>query len=202
MNEMGTIYTANVKWINSASLPLTEVQGEHEPGRSNEDVVGFVLFHQPGSYIPKDIDKFFPNIVAIEWYHSQLLTITSGDLKQFPNLLYLVLDNNKLETLESDLFMFNPKIKYLHLAYNNVHYVGHDLFTNLTQLQVVHFSQNPCIDFFAKTSDQVKELNVILPIECPMSNKCPKACVDRMDQMAAQIANYGDRILELERSIN
>lgn len=146
---------------------LKNVIGEHLESKTNDDVGVLNIFQHNMSFLPKNIEKFFPNLVGLNWHDSSLEKISADDLKPFPQLKYLGIRFTPLKTLDSDLFQYTPNLRYITFAGSKIHHVGADLVTNLKDLKVLDFTNCVCIHRFAKTKEQVEKLNEDLPNECP-----------------------------------
>lgn len=154
---------------------VTDVIGTHMQGRENEDVKAFWATggHEHLTQIPKDIENFFGNLEYFYWESSLSLsksglsTIDASTFENFPNLLLISLSSNKLVTLNGDIFHHTPKLRWIYLDNNLLKTVGHGLLTGLADLTGVWFEANPCTQSNANTPQQIQELNLQLPIQCP-----------------------------------
>lgn len=145
---------------------LSEVTGEHDGEFTNFDVESLYLRNQNLGHIPSGIEKFFPNLRAIEWHNSNLLEISADDLKPFPELLLFSADTNKVESLDGDLFKNTPNIQSIDFRNNSISYVGDGILVNLNELKFAQFEGNPCVDYCARSFEEIIELNEILPSTC------------------------------------
>lgn len=159
----------------------------------NADVKSLSVTKQPlVNWIPREIEKFFPDLTSIYFSESNITTISADDLKPFLNLLKLYLPNNKLVTLDGDLFQYTRKLQVVWIQINSLQHVGHDLLTGLNDLTMAYFHSNPCINIYATTREAVQQLNLQLPISCPplettttvlttiTSGYCSSACSDQI----------------------
>lgn len=144
------------------------ITGNHLAGRTNDDVTGFSIYNSPiTNRLPRNINSFFPNLIAVDWVFGTLSGINSEDLRQFPGLRMLSLFGNQLTLLDSNVFAHNPSLEWIELSNNLITNVGDGLFNNLSNLTFVMFERNPCINFLATTPESILELNGSLPFECP-----------------------------------
>jgi hypothetical protein len=118
------------------------------------------------NFMPKGLEKLFPQIERIAIYSSKLKEITKEDLAPFPMLKVLFLYSNDLETLPSNLFEANPEITHVEFLNNKLKFVGENILSPLKKLIFASFGLNPCINMDAETKDKVPAL-----IE-ELQNKC------------------------------
>lgn len=100
-------------------------------------VDAFWIEKQVVHYLPKGIEKFFPNLKSFEIKKSELKEISKFDLSPFPELIRLASESNQLEFVESDLLMYNSKIRYVSFIDNKLFIIGHDLFEPTTNIVYV-----------------------------------------------------------------
>ena len=95
-------------------------------------------------YLPKGIDKFFPNLERLAVYGSELKSLSQNDLKSLTQLKLVDFSMNDLEFLDDDLFEFNQKLRYVNFKENKLKYVGENLLNNLKNLKQIDFNSNLC----------------------------------------------------------
>jgi Leucine-rich repeat (LRR) protein len=117
----------------------------HKAGRSNRDVRGIRSEGQEINFIPRDIDRFFPNIIALYLPNANIAEIYEEDFKPFPNLRMLWMMNNKIEVLEEHLFRNNPNLGEIAFNDNQLRQVSLNTFSIL-RLSYLYLNRNPCID--------------------------------------------------------
>lgn len=145
------------------------VTGNHLSEKTNVDVKAFYMFsgHSHLNRIPKEINKFFPNLIALAWTFGNLTALTAEDLEPFPELQVLYAGGNKLVSLEGDLFKHTPKLEFIYFELSWIAHVGFGLLDSLSNLKYAHFGNNRCIDAFAEHSAQIQELKIKLQNQCP-----------------------------------
>lgn len=148
-------------------LIVKEVRGNHLAGKSNTDVVEFSAYRQATTFIPKNIEKFFPNLLIFCWIDGELLKIDSKDLEPFPNLFFFDIGGNKIKSLDGNLFMYTRKLQTIYLDANQIQHVGRDLITGLEELLRVYFRKNVCMDFAASNLSEIQRFKELLPMNCP-----------------------------------
>lgn len=152
--------------LNNPSV-LTDVAGSHKAGKTNVDVRGFFMNTDNNlERLPKDIEKFFPNLLFFGWQRGSLKNITADDLKPFPNLSLLSFSHNQLESLESDLFKHTKALKWIWFTSNFIEHVGSRCLHGLNGLEFAEFSNNKCISFGATSKVDVELLRESLQTKC------------------------------------
>lgn len=225
--SVGSVYTCDGIVINyDNSSTVTEIQGRHYPEKSDADVKGFfVNFDQVVHRIPKGIELFFPNLLALQWYYGNLTTLAAVDLQPFPSLKHAFFGWNKIMSIDGDLFRSTPNISEIYLNNNRIQNVGFNLLTSLNELRFVDFRVNTCTSSFAETSEAIHQLNTQLPLSCPplttpaptttppsnqtetttISTTTPTTCDircsinDETDELKRLVADLQKRIEDLER---
>jgi carboxypeptidase N regulatory subunit/peroxidase len=121
-----------------------EVFGIHEQGKTLEDVKLLLIQDQTVLKLPKNIQKFFPNLEGLIVDNSSLREISKADLVNFPKLKLLFIGRNKIDKIESDLFEGCFDIEYLIFINNFTRKIGADILAPLAKLKFANFSQNTC----------------------------------------------------------
>lgn len=147
------------------------VTGEHEDGKSNDDVKFFrangINFH----CFPKNIAKFFKNIERVTVFDSKITSLGKYDLKSLgTKLKQFYAYNNKIEVIDGNTFEANLNLEIIHLGSNQMKFAGEGAFRNLLKLRGLWFFDNPCHNGYATDHDAV--LNLVTEIES-LCNKKP-----------------------------
>lgn len=180
---IGTTYTCEV---NSGLNPgiteiteITEIHGNHLPGRSNLDVEAFqTLSMEAFRMMPTGIERFFPNLLLLQFFSGILSSVSSEDLSAWPNLTMFSAQRNKIEILDGDLFQNAPQLKWIDLSSNLIQNVGTNLLSNLNELTYISFIDNPCINSFANTPQEIENLKSQLLTQCPpLTTEAPNTTV-------------------------
>lgn len=122
------------------------VNGDHLDNKTNADVdgVGFTTFNI--DYLPRNLEKIFPNINIITAVWVGLQELTNDDIKPFgEKLKYLWLNGNKIKAIESDTFADNPNLEVIVLQHNEIEKIERGAFDNLTQITALNLEHNKCI---------------------------------------------------------
>lgn len=161
------VYGCNATWVQreGESPNLEGVVGQNLPGKTYTDV-GHLNVETRPDFIPKGIELYFPNLLSLRWFKTNLSVISKEDLRPFPQLKVLYLPVNQIVVLGGDLFSFTPDLLWISFIQNQIEQVGHDLLTDLKDLERVFFNENPCINDYAIDREGIKRLNAILPVNC------------------------------------
>lgn len=168
---VGDLYSCRaVVWSTGSGTTLEVVQGTHTPGQTNAHVRSLVISDQFVPRIPEGMNEtsLLPNLIAIQWWYSNLQTISAHDLSQYPLLKVLSIYANKVITIDSDLFRYTRGIVSIGFQFNELRHVGVNVFANLIDLQIVNLVGNPCVDIRADNPQAISDLNANLPAMCPM----------------------------------
>ena len=183
---------------------IEKISGSHMGGKTNNDVEGFNFEKQDISLIPKNTADVFPNLKCLNFFESNLLTISATDLQPFPELLVFAVMSNKIVSVDGDLFTHNLKLRYIDFDLNQLENVGHNLLGHLNQLKIADFNRNPCIKRLASTSAQIQELNILLPIHCPplapTTTKPAPTTTTKSPEICSLRCTLNDEVSELKRS--
>jgi hypothetical protein len=150
--------------VDGNSTMLEQVQGKHKIRKSNDDVEAFYVKNQKLQRF-EGIEKFFPNLKAINLYNTSLQTLSAVDLKAFSRLMYFGSWENTLVTIPGNLFQFTQSLRCVSFYNNSIESVGSDLLKNLEELQYVDFQYNSCGNGDASSKEAISQMKERL-------NKC------------------------------
>lgn len=145
---------------------VTSINGQHGSFYHNQKVEKLHINSRGLQFMPKGIDKFFPDLEAIWIENSELKTIDQEDLKSFGNLKEVYMVNNKIEKLDSDLFQFNPELRAVQFNANKIKTIGRNILTPLTKLDQADFTNNECINKSAYEKKDFPELLAEMESKC------------------------------------
>lgn len=180
---------------------VTSVNGTISDGRKYEDVIvldlrGFF------NIIPVGFDKFFNNIRGFSVYKSDLLTISSEDLKPYPKLRELWIYSNALEYLPSNLLENNPELLSIHFHDNQIKFIGSEFFSTVPKLYGANFSGNVCISTSAGDVKKLESLKKDIKLKCSsnagLSDDSRKITTLKTDLLLFEIQQLENEIMELE----
>ena len=95
--------------ITTRDEEITSVNGSTEP----TSLPGLFIDHQTAHYLPKGIDRFFPNLNGLAVWSSKLKSLSQDDLKNLTQVLSMTFNDNELEFLDEDLFFQDFKSSVL-----------------------------------------------------------------------------------------
>lgn len=146
-NDYGyTCMAMEIEIISKENRTVTSVRGAPLSGKTLDDVALFAILSRPVYFFPKDVDKFFKNILNLQISHSNLTEVTQDDLKPFGcNLEMLIMTNNEIEVIAANLFEFNLNLEKIVLSNNRIKFIDFKTFSSLNLLKTLDFSNNSCI---------------------------------------------------------
>lgn len=164
---IGSLYTcqATVIWSQSATLEI--VTGNHQGGRTHDNVEYIYIPNQNMPVIPQGIGAVFKNIRSLRFDNNNMLSISAADMQQFPKVEIFYVYDNKLTSIDGDMFLFTPLLRQFGLSDNQVQHIGHNLVTNLNSLQTFFVERNICINRSARNRADVLALGPQLSVICP-----------------------------------
>jgi Leucine-rich repeat (LRR) protein len=131
--------------IKSPSQEITSINRIFGSSAIRNDVTVFRAYGQTMNYLPRDIEKFFPNIEAMLVQSCKLKEIKKQNLEAFPQLKNLYLASNDIEKLDDDLFVSNEKLLKIDLENNKIKFIGEETFKPLKNLNTLWLHNNQCI---------------------------------------------------------
>ena len=148
--------------ITSMNETITSVNGRTKP----TNYQSFMFQGETVHYLPKGFGRFFPNLVRLTVYGSELKSLSQNDLKSLTQLQIIDVSMNDLEFLDDDLFEFNSKLTHVNFTSNKLKYVGENSFNNLKNLKQIDLNSNLCINNKASLSSEIPALIQKLKTQC------------------------------------
>ncbi|KAG5667617.1 hypothetical protein PVAND_015591 [Polypedilum vanderplanki] len=140
-------------------VTIDQIEGNHNSTMTNNDVKAVSMNHIKNlSFVPKNIYKFFTNLVGLKITDSNLTEIYQSDFQNFSKLECLILDNNQIEVIEKELFKFNLNLEMIVLKNNKISHIDHFVFSKLKKLKFLILSENVCKLQNAKNRTEVENL--------------------------------------------
>lgn len=155
------------------SVVIDGFDGEHGAGKTNNNVKGLFMRGKSIKYVPKNIERHFPNLEGLWLGDTNIAEITSEDLKAFPELKVFSLQLSKLTHVGPSLFKFNTKLKYIDLCENQISEIAASVFDGLADLQEVDLSQNYCISMHAGNYLKIEEMKRLIRENCTTNENIP-----------------------------
>lgn len=142
------------------------MSGEHQDGKSNDDVHHFSSSGKALNKFPRNLEKIFKNLDSIEINAAKISTLENKDLMAFKGQLkWLNFTDNNIEVIEANLFEFNPNLEKINLDGNQIKFVGNGAFDNLHNLSSLEF-KNPCYSGSASNHSEVVKLITEIKNNC------------------------------------
>lgn len=165
-NTMWYCYECSATITLTDSNALESVIGDHDVGRTNDNVEYLTIKDQFMPYFPERLLDYFKILKAVGITNTQLLTLSATDLQEIPGLLHVSVQENNLISLDGDLFSLTPHLKYFAADFNRIEHVGTDFFIpdNMTFLLL---GFNVCVNVNAQDRSEVLRLARSLPELCP-----------------------------------
>jgi BTB/POZ domain/Leucine rich repeat len=155
----------------SITQPLTEIKavlGDHQPGKTNADVIILSIQDTVVHYMPKGFSVIFPELKEIYIKNCQMKKILREDLIGFEALEALHLDENQLTSLPDDLLTNMKKLKEISFENNEIEYMSSKLLKSISsnELEFVDFEKNSRINEFFNSdySDGINSLENLMQI--------------------------------------
>lgn len=150
-------------------------------------------------YMPRGIEKFFPNLAAIQIFNSELRSITKSDLKPFRHLKALKMENNQLTLLSGNLFEENPDLRLIIFDNNNLNFVGANILTYTEDLEHASFRNCMCINDHDTGKTAIQNLKRNLRQKCKDIDQFKTAiCSEDIEVRDAQISEMQQEIINLK----
>lgn len=164
---IGTAYSCQAVATLTGSTSIQSVTGSHQTGFMNNDVKAFRIWLQDLQFFPSGIADYFRNLILIELFYTNVLSISAEDLQPFPNLLAFGFGYNRLVNVDADLFSFNPELQWIDLTANRIEHVDYDFVKHLSNLTALFMGANVCVERAAGNRFEVLELASDLLTLCP-----------------------------------
>lgn len=113
--------------------------------------------------IPKGIKKLCPQLKAISFHNTGIVSVKPDDMKQFgSDLEYISLSANKIIALDANIFTDNVNLKFINLRSNNLRFIESQFFENirkLSELKAVNLIDCTCINRYFESADLITKTN-------------------------------------------
>jgi hypothetical protein len=216
---VGYRYNCFISSINDSNKnQVMGIHGEHVGWMNNWNVEGITLHNaSPLKRLPRGIEDFFPNIMAILWNGGSLESISADDLKPFPNLAELNLEGNPLVSINENIFEHSNLIRSINFENIRLSHVSPEFISSLSLLENANFVRNECIrapekDFIPFLQNRLRSLclPLVTSTETPTTvttvttltpNVCPQECSERFAFLESLAEQQERRLYMLERQM-
>ncbi|KAG5683944.1 hypothetical protein PVAND_013200 [Polypedilum vanderplanki] len=125
---------------------VTCINGTHQRGYTNDDVIQVDIEYQNCPFLPLNLNNVFPNLKNLMISKSNVQHLLSGDLHGLQHLQYLVLSNNPIDQIGHDFFLRMSNLISIVIENCHLKKIDPETFDFLPNLQLVSLSANECID--------------------------------------------------------
>lgn len=127
---------------------ITSIKGAHLPGKTNSDVQAIIFMSKTAHFVPKGLNEFFPNLIAMKIVDCGLKSISREDLEGLENLSMMFLNNNELMSLPNDLFAKMPKLQMISMRANKLEVITSQVFKPILKnpVEFIDLRQNTKIN--------------------------------------------------------
>lgn len=154
------------------------------------------------NYVPTGFDKYFDNVEGFSMYKTEVVELSSDELKQFPKLREFWIYFNLLEYLPANLFEHNPALEFIGFEHNKIKVIEPEIFDYIPKLFGFQLRGNKCIDRY------VSEKRLIKLFKREITKKCsvikPPSKKDewmlQIDALNLKISQLDNELEHLEES--
>lgn len=118
------------------------IEGEHEAGRTNADVINLSIQASSINTIPANIFQVLPNIATIECFQAGVTVIIPVSFVFTQSLRALFINFNSIQFLFGSPFFAQSQITHLNFYSNNIQAIGQFFFFGLSGLRYLVLSGN------------------------------------------------------------
>ncbi|KAG5679612.1 hypothetical protein PVAND_009172 [Polypedilum vanderplanki] len=186
---------------------IEKAKGNHQSGKTNDDVKSFYIHGGNLKYFPKNLQNVFKNLELIFIANSKLIEITSEDLRPFPKLKYFYLDKNPIEIIKEDLFVHNLELEVLYLVNNKINHIEPKALSQLNKLRAIDLSNNVCKFDKTQAATKFEVLKIVKKIEqgqcLSLIYRTPEnLLISQINQLKQQFYEQQDEILKFKKELN
>lgn len=145
---------------------ITEIEGTHLKGKSNDDVEAVLAEHQSCQYMPTNLGYHFKNLIILKIMKSKILHLTKDDLAGLTKLRQLDLSYNPITRLHNDFFKGHPTIERFSFYDCSLNFIEKGALDSLTSLKEAHFQHNECIDYRGDDESLLPEMMRVIKRQC------------------------------------
>jgi hypothetical protein len=124
-NKLGDRYTCgatpkDVMIQDEKSAKVSLITGVHSANKTDDDVIAVEFSGQKTYFLVKNLLDFFPNMLELYVFRSDLKHLSRSDFKSYENLTAVSLSRNHLSTLPYDTFEDLTNMEYFSLSFNQL----------------------------------------------------------------------------------
>lgn len=147
------------------------LSGNNRPGKTNLDVKALQLYDQRITFMPRGVEKFFPNLEVFDAPYSDIQFIGDGHFSGLNNLKVMSFYYNNMMMVSAMTFTGLTKLQAISFYGNPIQCVDQAAFSQLPDLRSLRFENTGCInEGVENNANLVISLIYRAAANCPMSN--------------------------------
>ncbi|KAL7030075.1 hypothetical protein ACKWTF_006503 [Chironomus riparius] len=144
---LGTKYGCLVKGLTTTlkDRKIIKIVGNHQIGKSNDDVKLLFMKFQNVPYLPQNVAEFFPNLETFYVMKSNVQHLITGDLVGLDDLIHFDVSHNPIESIKSNFF--ENKTKLTKISFHDCHLkkIEKGAFDGQSSIQLLELNYNDCV---------------------------------------------------------
>lgn len=97
------------------------------PSHDNPLVEVFDMPFSKLKHVPRNLEKYFPNLLILKLNFNRINLISNSDFKSYKNLRVIDFSENEISRLDTDIFDGLPNLEKVLLNDNRIKNIGHDV---------------------------------------------------------------------------
>lgn len=166
--EFGRFYSCRAFSYNAhcGSRTITSVSGQHPGHQNHNNVEQLLIDRQRSECLPRRAIAFFTNLRSLAVTRSYLNTLHSDDLVGLTYLRVLDVANNSIRFVPAHFFDPTPYLEHVSFARNSITRVVPRILPELSRLRSFHMNKNSCMNMYAWTPDELRNLQAEMIRRC------------------------------------
>lgn len=129
--------------IENESTRIQEVSGNHQRGKSHDNVIELSIVDQSVAFFPVGFGRFLKNLKKIIVRKSQLTSVDDNSFESLQHVAQLILADNEIKAISEDAFQtVKSSLEIIDLSNNKIARLELKTFHNLMQLKVLNLNGN------------------------------------------------------------
>lgn len=172
VNDWGPFYSCEAENFRSslADRHITEIQGIHSKGKSNDDVTRLFMEKMFCPYLPSNLAAYFPNLKILYVKNCNVQHLVDGDLDGLTKLRTFDISYNPIEHLGPNFFKGHESIETISFYDCHLKFVDRQALTPLVNLEGAYFDLNICTEFRCEYASCINAVKVEVPDKCQINN--------------------------------
>jgi hypothetical protein len=155
---------------NETDRTITDINGTHVAGKTNDDITKVLVEHQQCKYLPLNVGAHFKNLEVLYVMKSHVEKLTNKDLDGLTKLKIFDVSYNPIKRLHKDFFVGHESIQIVSFYDCSLNFIETGALEALTNLKEGHFQFNECVDFRADQKMLLSTLVEKLEESCDPAN--------------------------------